>query len=188
MWHEGEGSETVLKKNFTLVMLDMLILCRKAGILPERDVIKYIRSAVAADGLITRLAPGFNVARCLEDACQELVMWELQRTLRSREIFTTVLESSRHLIENGAARAATVLRRIAEGEVTADLDITTGTDRDARLRQTLRLAGVVVALTALLDLTAGPARFGVNVVTAEAVLAGAALVALLNSIRKLARV
>jgi hypothetical protein len=188
-WYEGEGSETVLKRNFTLVMLDMLILCRKAGILPERDVIKYIRSAVAADGLITRLAPGFNVTRCLEDACQELVMWELQQMLRSRDVLSTVLESSRHLIEKGAGRAATILRRIAEGEVTADLDITTGVDRDARLRrQTLRLAGVVVALTALLDLTAGAARFGVNIVTAEAVLAAVALVALLNSIRRLARV
>ena len=187
-WYEERGSETVLTKNFTLVMLDMLILCRKAGILPERDVIKYIRSAVAADGLITRLAPGFNVARCLEDACQELVMWELQRTLQSRDILSSVIESSRHLLETGAARMATVLRRIADGDVTADLDITTGADPDARLRrQTLRLAGVVVALIALLDLTAGPARFGLNIITAEAVLAGAALVALLNSIRRLAR-
>jgi ubiquinone biosynthesis protein len=188
-WYEGDGSETVLKKNFTLVMLDMLILCRKAGILPERDVIKYIRSAVAADGLITRLSPGFNVARCLEDACQELVMWELLRTLRSPDLLSTVLESGRHLLENGAARAITVLRRIAEGDVSADLDITTGIDRDARLRrQTLRLAGMVVALTALLELTGGPAQFGVNIVTAEAALAGAALIALLLSIRRLVRV
>ena len=188
-WYEGDGAETVLKKNFTLVMLDMLIICRKAGMLPERDVVKYIRSAVAADGLITRLAPGFNVARCLEDACQELVVWELQRTLRSPDAIHTVIESSRHLLESGAARATAVLRRIAEGDVSADLDITTGVDRDARLRrQTLRLAGVVVALTALLELTGGPARLGVNIVTAEAVLAGAALLALLNSIRRLARV
>ena len=188
-WYEGEGSQTVLKKNFTQVMLDMLILCRKAGILPERDVIKYIRSAVAADGLITRLSPGFNVPRCLEDACQELAMWELQQKLRSPDIFTTILESSRNLMENGATRAATVLQRVVDGEVTADLDITSGADRDARLRrQTLRLAGVVVALIALLDLTAGPARLGVNIVTAEAILAGAALLALLNSLRRLARV
>jgi len=188
-WYEGEGTEMVLKKNFTQVMLDMLILCRKAGILPERDVIKYIRSAVAADGLITRLAPGFNVPRCLEEACQELAMWELQRTLRSPDTFNTILESSRHLMENGATRAATILQRIVEGEVTADLDITTGADRDAKLRrQTLRLAGVVVALIALIELTAGPARLGVNIVTAEAILAGAALLALLNSLRRLARV
>jgi ubiquinone biosynthesis protein len=188
-WYEQEGSRTVLKKNFTLVMLDMLILCRKAGILPERDVVKYIRSAVAADGLITRLAPGFDVARCLEKECQELVMRDLEQTLRSPDVWSTVLESSRHLIASGPARAATLLRRIADGDVTADLDITTGADPDARLRrQTLRLAGVVVALIALLDLTAGPAQFGVNLVTAEAVLAGAALLALLNSLRRLARV
>jgi len=112
----------------------------------------------------------------------------LQRTLQSRDILSSVIESSRHLLETGAARMATVLRRIADGDVTADLDITTGADPDARLRrQTLRLAGVVVALIALLDLTAGPARFGLNIITAEAVLAGAALVALLNSIRRLAR-
>jgi hypothetical protein len=116
-------------------------------------------------------------------------MWELQQKLRSPDIFTTILESSRNLMENGATRAATVLQRVVEGEVTADLDITSGADRDARLRrQTLRLAGVVVALIALLDLTAGPARLGVNIVTAEAILAGAALLALLNSIRRLARV
>ena len=187
-WYEQEDSRTVLKKNFTLVMLDMLILCRKAGILPERDVIKYIRSAVAADGLITRLAPGFNVARCLEEECQALVMRDLQETLRSPDFLSSVLESSRHLIASGPARSATILRRIAAGEVTADLEITTGTDPDVRLRrQTLRLAGVVVALIALIDLTAGPARLGVNLVTALAALTGAALLALANSLRKLAR-
>ena len=66
-WYEGEGAHTVFKKNFTLVMLDMLTASRQAGIRPERDVIKYIRSAIAADGLITRFAPGFNVGRYLEE-------------------------------------------------------------------------------------------------------------------------
>ncbi len=187
-WYEIEGSETVLKRNFTLVMLDMLILCRKAGILPARDVIKYIRSAVAADGLITRLAPGFNVGRYLEEACEGLVTGELRRALLSWDTLSTVLASSSHLVENGAARAATVLRRITEGEVTAVVEVTTGADRDARRRRrTLRLTGVFVALAALLELTGGPARPGLNLVTAEAVLAGITLVMLLDSVRRLAR-
>jgi len=115
-------------------------------------------------------------------------MRDLQETLRSPDVLSSVLESSRHLIASGPARAATILRRIAAGEVTADLEITTGTDPDVRLRrQTLRLAGVVVALIALIDLTAGPPRLGVNLVTALAVLTGAALLALANSLRKLAR-
>jgi hypothetical protein len=37
-------------------------------------------------------------------------------------------------------------------------------------------------------LTGGPAQLGVNIVTAEAALAGAALIALLLSIRRLVRV
>ena len=84
-WYEGEGSETAFKKNFTLVMLDMLTLSRKTGIWPERDVIKYIRSAIAVDGLITRFAPGFNVGRHLETVCEQWVAWEARRSLVSRD-------------------------------------------------------------------------------------------------------
>jgi ubiquinone biosynthesis protein len=187
-WYEGEGAETVYRKNFTLVMLDMLIVCRQARIWPERDVIKYIRSAVAADGLITRLAPGFNVGRHLEEECARLVAGELRQAMLSWDTLGTLLESTGRLVESGAARAATVLRRIADGEMTAQVDVTTTVDRDARLRRrTLRLAGLVVALTALLELTAGAPRLGLNMFTVEAVLAGAALLTLAASVRKLVR-
>lgn len=186
-WYEGEGSETIFKKNFTLVMLDMLTLSRKTGIWPERDVIKYIRSAIAADGLITRFAPGFNVGRHLEEVCQRWVTWESRRAALSYDALAGWAMSSGRLVEDGAARAATVLRRMAEGDMTARADVTTGVDRDARLRRrTLRLAGVVVALLALIEVTAGAPSFGVNVVTAVAAVAGAALVLLADSVRRLA--
>jgi ubiquinone biosynthesis protein len=187
-WYAVEGSETVMKTNFTTVMLDMLLLCRETGVVPERDVVKYIRSSIAADGLITRLAPGFNVGRYLETACQVLVGRDLQRAMLSWETFGTVMTATGHLIENGAARASSVLRQIADGEITAQLDVTSGGDPDAlRRRRTLRLAGLVVALTALLELTGGPASFGFNIVTVEALLAGIALVMLLDSVVRLAR-
>ncbi len=185
-WYEGEGSQTVFKKNFTLVMLDMLTLSRKTGIWPERDVIKYIRSAIAADGLITRFAPGFNVGRHLETVCQRWVTWESRRAMLSYETLAGWAMSSGRLIEDGAARAATVLRRIADGDMTARIDITTGHNGDERLRRrTLRLAGLVVALTALIELTAGAARIGVNLFTVEAALAGSALLMLADSVRRL---
>jgi ubiquinone biosynthesis protein len=187
-WYDIGRAGPVLKRNFTLVMYDMLILCRDTGIVPGRDVVKYIRSAVAADGLITRLAPGFNVGQYLEEACRDLVAHEARRALLSGETFTSVLASSAHLMEDGAARAATVLRSIAAGEGTALEDFPAATDRDApRRRQTLRLAGVVVALGALLELTGGDRGLGVNIVTAEAMLTGVALVMLVDSARRLAR-
>jgi ubiquinone biosynthesis protein len=185
-WYEGEGSETVFKKNFTLVMLDMLTLSRKTGIWPERDVIKYIRSAIAADGLITRFAPGFNVGRHLEEVCQRWVTWESRRAALSYDALAGWAMSSGRLVEDGAARAATVLRRIAEGDMSARVDVTTPVDRDVRLRRrTLRLAGLVVALTALVELTAGPPSWGVNLYTAQAVLAASALLLLADSVRRL---
>jgi predicted unusual protein kinase regulating ubiquinone biosynthesis (AarF/ABC1/UbiB family) len=185
-WYEGEGSETVFKKNFTLVMLDMLTLSRKTGIWPERDVIKYIRSAIAADGLITRFAPGFNVGRHLEEVCQRWVTWESRRAALSYDALAGWAMSSGRLVEDGAARAATILSRIADGDLGARIDLTTAVDRDLRLRRrTLRLAGVVVALTALVELTAGPPSFGLNVYTAEAALVASALLLLADSVRRL---
>lgn len=186
-WYEGDGTETVFKKNFTLVMLDMLTLSRKTGIWPERDVIKYIRSAIATDGLITRFAPGFNVGRYLEEVCQRWVAWEARRATLRYDTFTSLAASTARLAEDGTTRAASVLRRLVEGETLARVDITTTSRRDDRLRRrTLRTAGLVVAFTAVFELTAAPAGFGVNLFTAEAVLVAAALLALADSVRRLA--
>jgi ubiquinone biosynthesis protein len=186
-WYEGEGSQTVFKKNFTLVMLDMLTLSRKTGIWPERDVIKYIRSAIATDGLITRFAPGFNVGRYLEEVCQRWVAWEARRATLRYDTFAGFAASSARLAQDGATRAASVLRRLVDGETLARVDITTIGRRDDRLRRrTLRLAGVVVAFTALFELTAARPSVGLNLFTVEAALVAGALVALGGSVRKLA--
>lgn len=187
-WYGGEGAEAVLRKNFTLVMLDMLTVCRKARIWPERDMVKYIRSAVAADGLITRLAPGFNVGRYLEAECQRLVAAEMGRDAMSRDRLGALMTSSVRLITTGTARVTTVLQRLADGDMVARVDVTTPLDSDSRhRRRTLRLAGVVVAFSALIELTTGPATIGVNMFTAEAVLAGGALIMLVASLRRLVR-
>ena len=185
-WYEGEGSQTVFKKNFTLVMLDMLTLSRKTGIFPERDVIKYIRSAIAADGLITRFAPGFDVGRHLEEVCQRWVTWESRRAALSSENLGAWLASTSRLLQDGPARAAAVLRRIADGELAAHVDLTTAPDPDVRLRRrTLRLGGLVVALTALTELTGGGSGVGINIFTAGLFVIAGALVMLAGSVRKL---
>lgn len=187
-WFEGEGASTVFKKNFTLVMLDMLTLSRRTGIWPERDVIKYIRSAIAADGLITRFAPGFNVGRYLEEVCQRWVAWEARRTAFQYESLTAFAASSGRLAEDGAVRAFAAMQRLVSGDLVARVDLTTTTRRDGRVaRRTLRVAGLLVAFTALFELTAAPPVVGINLFTAEAALVVAALLVLAVSVRQLAR-
>ena len=187
-WYEGEGAETVFKKNFTLVMLDMLTLSRKTGIWPERDVIKYIRSAIAADGLITRFAPGFNVGRYLEEVCQRWVAWETRRTSLRYESLTALAASSGRLADDGAARVFAALGRLTSGDMLARVDIVTASRGDRRYaRRTVRLIGVVIAFTALFELTApAPPGMGVNLYTAQAALMVVALVVLADSVRRLA--
>ncbi|MEQ1727702.1 MAG: AarF/UbiB family protein [Vicinamibacterales bacterium] len=186
-WFEGEGEQRVFKKNFTLVMLDMLTASRKSGIGPERDVIKYIRSAIAADGLITRFAPGFNVGRYLEEVCQRWVTWETQRAAFRVDALGGVAASSVSLMESGAARAVAMLRRLVDGESLARVHLNASAQSDDRLRRrTLRLAGVAIALVALFELAATPSALGVNLFTAVTALVVASLLVLGDSIRRLA--
>jgi len=188
-WYEGVGNQTVFRKNFTLVMLDMLMLSRRTGVWPERDVIKYIRSAIAADGLITRFAPGFNVGRYLEEVCQRWVAWETRRESFRYESLSSLAASSGRLATDGAVRAFAALERLTAGDMLGRVEITTTRSRNGRLsRRTLRLAGAVVALTALFEFgpPASGVPIGLNLFTMEAVLMTSAVLLLADSIRRLA--
>lgn len=188
-WYDGEGADTVFKKNFTLVMLDMLTVSRKTGIWPERDVIKYIRSAIAADGLITRFAPGFNVGRYLEEVCQRWVTWEAQRTVLRTDALTDLAASSLHLAESGAGRATALLQRMMDGSALARVHVDTSGPHDGQLRRrTVRLAGLAVAFVAMFELVVTPAPLGVNLFTVSATLVLGSLLALGDSIRRLASI
>ena len=188
-WYDGEGADTVFKKNFTLVMLDMLTVSRKTGIWPERDVIKYIRSAIAADVLITRFAPGFNVGRYLEEVCQRWVTWEAQRTVLRADALTALAAASLHLAESGAGRASALLRRMMDGDALAHVHVDTTGPNDGHLRRrTVRLAGLAVAFVAVFELVVTPAPLGVNLFTVSATLVLGSLLVLGDSIRRLASV
>jgi hypothetical protein len=150
-------------------------------------VIKYIRSTIAADGLITRFAPGFSVGHYLEEVCQQWLAREARRVAFSYTTLTAVVASGGRLIEDGPTRAASVLRRVAEGETLGRADLITIARRQQQVRRrTIRLAGLVVAFTALLELTAASPELGLNLFTVVAALAAGALVMLAGSLRQLA--
>jgi len=93
-WYEYQGSKSRIKKNFTLVMLDMLLLSRKTNIWPERDVIKYIRSSIAIDGLITRFAPGFDVGHYLETVCSRFLKAQAREQMMSPNRLMAMTQAS----------------------------------------------------------------------------------------------
>ncbi len=181
-WYEGEGSSLRLKKNFTLVMLDMLMLARRTRIYPERDVIKYIRSSIAIDGLITRFAPGFDVGGYLAEICGA----HLKRGfgLSHEKILDGSLSGSR-LARSGLYRAAEVMERMAAGRVPLQVEASKGRSRTADGRQALQAAIVSLVLALLIILGPPPAQLGWNFYTVGLALFAAAAGLTLKNVRRL---
>lgn len=122
-WYtEGVGGRR-LRKNFTLVMLDMLRLSRATGIWPERDVIKYIRSAIAIDGLVTRVAPTFDVRRHLEAVCARQMAAELSRSAAVYAAIAGCARCGLRVLRTGGSRGAAILGRLARGDLPVRLEL-----------------------------------------------------------------
>jgi predicted unusual protein kinase regulating ubiquinone biosynthesis (AarF/ABC1/UbiB family) len=190
-WYEQDGDQVRMKKNFTLIMLDMLTLSRATGILPERDVVKYIRSAIAIDGLITRFAPDFDLGLYLESVCDRLMRVEMRRSLFSFDRLIDWSEAGLHLATDGPARGAELLRRLAGGELPVDAAVVLGPrraeSRKALGGRALRLAALLAALAVFIAFAGGGGpRLGVNLFTAEMLVFAATLGTLVRTAVRLA--
>lgn len=191
-WYDLQGRDRQLRKNFTLVMLDMLRLSRATGIWPERDVIKYIRSAIAIDGLITRFAPGFDVGLYLATVCDRHLRQEAWLLLLSHERMVEWSSAAGSLAHDGGARAAGWLERMTARVPGAPGGFGVRGARGSRRARSAAgaaprafgLAAVVFSLALLVTVTGERAILGANLFTAEMVVAGAALSLYLNTLRR----
>lgn len=189
-WYESSGKRRRLRKNFTLVMLDMLRLSHATNIWPERDVIKYIRSSIAIDGLITRFAPGFELGRHLEAVCDNYLKWQMRKSLFAYNTLVDWASSSEHIARDGAFRAASFLRRIATGEMPVSGEVSRAnlSDDEGLRSRTVLLAAVMFAVSLIIAATGERVALGVNLFTAEVLIIGSAALMLLRTIRSLSEV
>jgi ubiquinone biosynthesis protein len=184
-WYMMQGQKRRLIKNITLVMLDLLKLSHKTGVWPERDVIKYIRSSIAIDGLITRFAPAFDVGKYLEMVCDRYLTWQARQELLAFDTIVEWSSSSGHLVHDGALRAAAFLQRVASGELPLHAQFsTTGEASDGTERRIVQLAAILFSVTLLMVGTGETVQFGVNLFTAEVLLMAATAAMLLQRLRK----
>jgi len=186
-WYEVQGKERRLAKHATIVMFDMLKLSRQTGIYPERDVVKYIRSAIAIDGLITRAAPGFDLGQHLEMISDHYLKWEARRSLFSYDKLLDWSSAGGHLLQDGAFRAASFVQQLSAGEWPIRVErgeSGKAADGGRRLRA-LQLAGVVSATSLLMTVAAERVQLGMNLFTAEALLLVASALMLFRTMRRL---
>ena len=78
------GGVPHFSRSLTIAMLDLLALCRNYGLLVDREMIKYIRSLMLADGLVSRLSPGLDLAPQLRRVCEDFFAQEAQAKIFSR--------------------------------------------------------------------------------------------------------
>ena len=181
-WYEKDGRQLRLQKNFTLVMLDMLRLSRESGVWPERDVIKYIRSAIAIDGLITRFAPTFDLGQHLRAACNRHLRWNLRRSLLTKNNMIGWTAASLRLFRDGGRRALEAIGRFSTEYRSAE----TCGRIPARVpfNKVTYIAGFLAISCFAASQSPDPVRLGVNTFTGEAALACAALLWLLFCLKK----
>ncbi len=180
-WYGG-SDEKLLRENFTNVMLDMLELSRHTGVWPTRDVTRYIRSVITADGLVSRFASGLDVGKDLEIVCERYLkeqMWELWL---SQENLADWVSAGLRLISEGPATATHLLQQITENG--APHSSTGKRDRSEQVRAQ-QLTLVVLAAVALLGLSDGPSQLGMNFFTAKMLFAGTGAMMLLQTLRRL---
>jgi predicted unusual protein kinase regulating ubiquinone biosynthesis (AarF/ABC1/UbiB family) len=114
-WYSGRAGDERLKTTTTQVMLDMLMLSRETRIWPQRDIIKYIRTSIAIDGLVRRFAPGFDFGHYLGTACRRHLTWHARRMLVSHDVVVNSTKAGVDLARDGIFRLAAALEHAAEG-------------------------------------------------------------------------
>ncbi len=152
-WYGDHEGESRLRKSITSIMLELLVLSRENGIWPQRDVIKYIRSAIALDGLIKTFSPGMDIGRHLEEACERHIKWDAIRNLISSDTFTGWFGGYAHLVRDGFLRAFNMLRRAGTDPVGYPAPYKPakrGATNKARLPGTLQIAWVSLCLAVML--------------------------------------
>ena len=162
-WYSS-GKTITLKTNITQMMLDMIKLSKQTNIWPEREVMKYIRSSVALDGLITRLDAKFDVGGVLASACSKYLRAEARRQLFSYDrFFRSFLESSK-LMSEAPSRVADLLDSFSNR---LDNRQSPKSEAQASGRQAILAGLLTITAGALCYISSPGSEPGVNLFTAE---------------------
>jgi predicted unusual protein kinase regulating ubiquinone biosynthesis (AarF/ABC1/UbiB family) len=181
-WYELRGKKQKLVLNATLVMLDMLKLSHRTGIYPERDVVKYIRSAIAIDGLITRVAPEFDLGRNLELICNRHLRWQLRRAVFTYDTVLSWASAGSHLLQDGPYRVTQALNKMAHQQPTNSSDRDVQAAKGASiLRRGSQLTTLVFVVAAFTVITGEATQSGVNIFVAEIIFVITATLLLLRT-------
>lgn len=186
-WYEEREGGRRLRVSFTRVCRDMLAASRTTGVLPERDIVKYIRSAIAIDGLSSRFEPEFDIGHRLALVCGGHIRSEtLARTTNVHNLLAMSTSSARLLV-GGAARSMRAVDRFAGGDVPLHAEMRSDDSGAAERDRAVHLAGFVAGLAVLMTWTEPAPILGFNLFTVELALAAGGIGLLIPRLWRLSR-
>ncbi len=143
-------------RSLTILMIDLLSMCRNFGVLPRREMIKYIRSLFLADGLVSRLAPGLDYGPHLQQLCEEYVMEEAQRRALSNRAVLPLMADLAGWMHTGPGSLLRALDLLERRELPVRVNVTGTAAGEAVGRQAfwVGMAWLVSLLVVLLRLEA----------------------------------
>jgi ubiquinone biosynthesis protein len=141
-YHEAAvGGKVRFRVTVTQAMSDLLNICQRYGVLVDREMIKYIRSTVLADGLVSRIAPEVDLARILRDVVEDYLAEESRRRIISKGHALELLTDLALWLESGPRGFLHAMNRFERG----DLRVLAGIERPANPSGRLRARAIYTA-------------------------------------------
>lgn len=161
------GGVPHFRQSLTTAMLDLLSMCRLYGLLVDREMIKYVRSLMLSDGLVSRLAPGLDLAPHIRRVCEEFLAQEARAKMASPSTALTFLADLSGWLSAGPSRLLQIVDRLERSRLA--MQAGAKAERKPPDRMVLQAALVAASwlvLTAVL--VTSRARLTVDAVTASA--------------------
>ena len=133
----------------TRTMMDLLNISRRYGLLVDREMIKYIRSTVLADGVISRLAPGFDLASVLRKVVEEYIVEENRKKIFSTPGALSFLTDLTVWLEAGPSDFLHALDMLQRRQLRMSAVMTVAPDQSEGLRARALYVGAVWVISVL---------------------------------------
>ncbi len=133
----------------TKTMMDLLTICQNYGVLVDREMIKYIRSTILADGMVSRLAPSVDLAAILRRVVEDYLEEEARRKIFSRDGSLAMMSDFALWLQTGPAGILHALNLFERRQFQVHASVANPRDKDSALRSRAIAAAAIWAVATL---------------------------------------
>jgi ubiquinone biosynthesis protein len=131
----------------TITMMDLLTAARNYGALVDGEMVKYIRSTVLVDGVVSRLAPGLDLAQSLRNVVEEYLFDQTRKKVLSSGGVITMMTDLAVWMKTGPSSMVRALELFERRQTNLKTFSRPELDQDRPLKVRVMTGAAVWALT-----------------------------------------